>query len=445
MSVKRRRFVKGLGMTVGATFLVPTVSRLVAEAQGKHVPLSKYSINFLQDFGWGGGTSYNARHEYWRPTDDVISADTLPEAFAPLRPHADRMTLVTGLHTPRSIGAGVHGAPHFLTGQPKGRGPSWNHTVAKHLGRAMPYQSSSIGWATQHRPMTFNGSGSGEYIYTDPKQMVNHIFETHDAKTHLGRMGAGTTLAKSLLDSSHKNIQRVRRGLAVEERAKMDLFLHRLENLSKGLSRQLHSSPMCRRSPAFNETRETVLGLPAIESKMKTEIDIAITAMACGLLSTLNIQDDSGTMFSGHFGAVGTDQDYGSLHKTVFHHPKREKMAMINRLRYSAGLTDHAVRALQSVILPDGNNMFEHTVITKSTFGGTGHHNAHHDMPTLIIDGTGFFKRGYTRFDPDRSQSDPRRNNNRMFVTLCHALGFRRDSFAPGLRVEGGPIEELVR
>lgn len=464
MLIDRRDVLKTLGLSAGATFLVPMLSRIEAQAAGKPVTAKRFV--FVVE-------SNGVRPEQIAPADmkrkprdqrplngppeliDVSLADKeLPFSLEPIQAWKDKVTIVEGL-SGRVCGGGHSNNFQALGAFGAGRGnggesmaildETIDGALAKHLGGIFPHIGLGISKRLENN-VIYNisawGPNKGLPTMCKPDQAYSTLFgivadgaakQEFEARNHL-------------LDFLKDDIKKAEANIAGPEKEQFQAYLETFETLRD-------------RQSKLNEIKHTLREKgPVVSDKYKSEIetdrldaqfDLGAAALICGLTNVLTLSSAAGVRdFDITFKGLGLNIGKHSIgHGGSFQGKKWDELYNIIR-RYHFDLIAGLMRKLEKV--PEGNGtMLDNTVIVYLSDGAEAHHSRCWEWPMVVIGNMGGKLKAGRYVDYPGYGHKGHRTTANMYLTLLHLAGVTRDTFGmldPNLKDidQTGPLSELL-
>ncbi len=455
MLFNRRESLKALGLSAGATFLSPIVSKLQAQASGRPVAPKRF-VFVVESNGLpheqitpAGITPRDVR----RATDllDVSLADkTLPFSLEPIQPWKNKVTIVQRLSG--RICPGGHsnnfsalGAFQMSREAQTIAGETIDGALAKHLGGIFPHIGLGISKHLENN-VIYNISAwapnRGIPTMCKPDLAYRALFGSVAEGS-----GAQEFAARNhLLDFMRAEVRAAERNLAGPEREQFGAYLETFETLRNRQSRLNEIRHTLRANgPVVNDKYRS-----AVETdRLDAQFDLGAAALICGLTNVLTLSSAAGSQdFDITFRGLGLNIDKHSIGHGGSYQGKTwsELSSMIRRYHFDliAGL----MRKLEAVREGNGT-MLDNTVILYLSDGAEGHHSRCWEWPMVMIGNMGGRLRTGRYVDyPGHGQRGHRTTAN-MYVTLLNLAGSQQESFGmadPALRDfdQHGPLSELL-
>jgi len=434
--MKRRTFLKGLGLGLGATLLTPLVDRLVGEALGE----GERRLNFvvLTD---GNGWTHQSGGSRNSPTLDSpdLRSETeweLPTVLAPFAPFRDRVTICRPLRNVADTELHGNGWATLSAARGDKRSPggrSLDRVIALETGLNDAFSSIALGVASRSGRLAPCVSSDG------PRRPFPAI--ANPLTAHATLFGSGDNALdelsrrRSLLDGIMEDIQRTQRALAAPERARLDQILDSYRTIEQQLAargRLLEGRPLPASPP---EGVTDTLNADTI----RAHAEVIANALTFGLthvahLSVLGFNDhNTGWGFLGYAG----DAHENVAHVSGAYNRERSTEAYQAQLQFKAAELAHLYSLLDAVPTAD-STLARDTVFLWVNSGGGKHHEGTGWHPLVLIgDAHGRLKAGHFLELADRPYI------NEAFLAIAQALGAQLDTFGDPDRCPG-PLAALL-
>jgi hypothetical protein len=460
MFLHRRDALKTLGLSAGATFLAPLMSRLEAQAAGKAIHAKRF-VFVVESNGVRpeqlalSGITRKPREQ--RPLNgladflDVPLQDKeLAFSLEPLKTWKDKVTIVQGL-SGRICGGG-HSNNFGALGCFPVRGESTDiqgETIDGALAKAIPGIFPHIGLGISKRPennVIYNISALG------PNQGLPTVCRPDQAYAALfGSVADGAAKQEfaaknNLLDFLKDDIKKAESNLAGPEKEQFTAYLETFESLRDRQSRLNEIEHTLReKGPVVSDKYRS-----SVETdRLDAQFDIGAAALICGLTNVLTLSSAAGIRdFDITFKGLGLNIDKHSIgHGKSLGDKTWADLYNIIR-RYHFDLIAGLMRKLEKV--PEGNGtMLDNTLIVYLSDGAEAHHSRCWEWPMVVIGDMGGKLRTGRYLDYPGYARQGHRTTANMYLTLLHLAGDRRETFGiadPMLKDfdQTGPLTELL-
>ena len=435
MSLSRRKLLAGLvggaaawplSHLAGSSFL-PALGDGVARASAAG---ARRLIVFYFPDGVAG-RSQDGEASLW-PARYEGGRVVLSELLQPLGARARDCVFIDGL----SMGGtdqGSHpgGAKKLLTASDGGRGESIDQRLARTGGASVPCRHLYLGvQANADSPpsdtrISYSGSEITAAPEDDPVRAFGRLFGEGVMPTPGEDPRA---LDRSILDLASQDLDSLRGRAGGAERAKMELHAEalreveaRLATLSGGMSGECEAPTL-----GWSGMASGALHQPEnFDRLLRAQIDLSVTAMACGLTKVGVVQcsrhtselimsripetefhDPGFDMRSHQASHYGARHDRGNRLFTSF---LAQRRYFVDRFRYL--LDALAAR-------PEGDGtMLDHSLVLLTSEVSDGNTHSHEDMPFVLAG------RGGGCVTTDRVLSHSGRRHGELYVSLARAMG----------------------
>jgi hypothetical protein len=352
-SLPRRLFLRGMGATIALPFLDAMVPALTPPMHAAVQPIRRLGVVYVPN---------GIAMQYWTPASASQDFELTP-ILQPLAKHRDRLVVVSGLNGQRNAAAqSSHAAAstRFLTGVP-GRqtaegmeaGASIDQMVARTLGQQTPLASLEL--AVDARDISGSCDGA------------------------------------SILDSVTEAVVDLGRGLAPDDRLKIDEYLTAVRDIERRIQtaeqRKSEDVPLVHQPTANPE---------AFEEKMRLMFDLQILAYRADVTRVISFM--VGREFSGRsYPQVGVSEAH---HPLSHHQNDPEKIAQLAKVNtYHMSLFAEYVEKLRAT--PDGDgSLLDHLLLLYGSGISDGNRHDVENLPLLLIGG--LVKGGrHLRFDKE--------------------------------------------
>ncbi len=374
----------------------------------------------------------------------------LSEILEPLRGLEDRCVFLNGLSMgPADEGSHPGGAKKLLTAVDGGYGMSIDQVLAGTVGSGSPTRHLYCGaqanadHASGDKFISYPSPGITSTPDDDPLRVRDRLFT-----------GAGMTMGgpdpsaadRAILSAVRDDVTDLRAALGTSERIKLDLHLDALNEVDASLTSM--GMMMGCASPDLGLGSLDPAALYAPESFaaiLRAQIDLTVTAMACGLTRVGVIQASHHTselIMSRIMGAPmytpGYDMrshqasHYGARHdrsgdNTLFNRYVQQRVWWVSQFRY---LLDQLAARPEA----DGT-MLDYSVVLLCSEVADGNTHLHGDMPFVLAGGGGGSIAG------GRVLELGGRRHGDLLVSICQAMGHSIDRFGDA---SSGPIPGLA-
>jgi hypothetical protein len=434
-SLPRRTFLRGMGVTIALPFLDAMVPALTPSAHAAVQPIRRLGVVYVPN---------GIAMQHWTPAS--VSADfELTPILQPLAKHRDRLVVVSGLNGQRNVAAqSSHAAAstRFLTGVP-GRqtaegmeaGASIDQLVARTLGQQTPLASLEL--AVDARDISGSCDGAScAFLNTvswsstttalptehDPRIVFERMFGETGSTDPVMRM-TSFKRHRSILDSVTEAVVDLGRGLAPDDRLKIDEYLAAVRDIE----RRIQTAEQ-RKSQELPLVHQPTANPEAFEEKMRLMFDLQVLAYRADVTRVISFM--VGREFSGRsYPQVGVAEAH---HPLSHHQNDPDKIAQLAKVNaYHMSLFAEYVEKLRAT--PDGDgSLLDHLLLLYGSGISDGNRHDVENLPLLLMGG--LVKGGrHLRFD-----SEPAAN---LLVSVMDRMGVTVGKVADSERAL--PLETL--
>lgn len=425
-TMNRRRFVKGLG---AAAIALPFFE-LLRPGRTRAAGVARRVIFFYFPDGVPG-PSQNGEPSKWHPSGSG-SSFTLPEVLSPLEPFKGDCVFFRGLSMgPTDSGSHPGGAKKLLTAADGGYGESIDQYLARTVGKDAPYRHLYLGAMANHN----NASGDKHISYPSPGQSVTPEDNPRKAFDLLfgSIAGGGATpevdpTKATIIDGVIGDVEALRAELGEIEKKKLELHLESLREVEKRIKGGGVVPTASCESPSVDTTGFTDGELYKDEkfpSILRSQIDLMVLAMACGLTKVGVIQASQHTselimsrfpgteMFAPNFDMRSHQAShYGATHDLG----KGEYKAFLLQRKWFVEQFAYLLNELRSRP-EDGGTMLDHSIVVLCTEVCDGNTHLHDDMPFVLAGRAG------GAISTGRLLAHDHVRHGKLFVSIANAMG----------------------
>mgnify|MGYP000157902925 CR=1 FL=1 len=430
--LNRRRLVKGLGAAAIALPFVNLLQPQRIQAAG----VAKRVIFFYFPDGVPG-PSQNGDPSKFHATGSETNFQ-LPEVLAPLVPFQNDCVFFRGLSM-GSTDAGSHpgGAKKLLTAVDGGNGESIDHYLARTVGASAPYRHLYLGAMANQN----NASGDKHISYPSAGQSITPEDNPRRAFDNLfGSIAGGGTTPQvdadkaTIIDNVIGDVETLRTQLGAIEKSKLDLHLESLREVEKRIKGGGVIPVATCDKPTLDTAAFTDGELyrdDKFPSILRSQIDLMVLAMACGLTKVGVIQGSVHTselimsrfpatelytpnfdMRSHQASHYGASHDYG----------KAEFKAFVQQRTWWVGQFAYLLDELKKRP-EDGGTMLDNSIVVLCSEVCDGNTHLHDDMPFILAG------RGGGSISTGRLLQYSYERHGKLFVSIANAMGDGLSSF----------------
>lgn len=473
--LRRRTFLKGLGLGVGASLLGPLVGSALAEGalEGGAGDVPKRVVFVITGNGMYPGPLISPltqaalagpRDALVEVPGDLASAPGLSalagaDGALDLTPHS---VAIHGLSS--KIAGGGHTSLFKALSCSKARQQTIDAWLARRLHTTHPFPALRFGVtesssAQLQYGLCLDGPGRDMPIIANP-------VDAHTALFGSIAQGAGQQQFESkaaLLDFARGDIRAVQQQFVGNgrERQKLDAYLQAVEELA-GQQERLRLAGDDLRALAQNEGLDPdggdALNSPHPLVRLESQFELATAALLGNLTPVMVITNSAGNAFA-HTRYTSLVDMFGvPLNEVPWRHGVCHEaggnpiyQAVIHRvIERQVELIARMARRLAAVPEGDGT-MLDHTLIVFMSDNGDTHHSTAANWPMLLVGGgalglrTGLAAGGRSLVYPPHGRAANQRVSN-LFDTLGHVVGHPTGNFGgePEKAIHGGPLAALI-
>ncbi len=355
------------------------------------------------------GRSQDGMGSLWSATG-AGSGLALSELLQPLEARKGDCVFVRGLHM-GSTDEGSHpgGAKKLLTNRDGGAGTSVDQHLANTVGAGSMHRHVYLGaqananGASGDKHISYPSAGVTVAPEDDPIRAFRRLFGAGTPGPAPAPMAMTAALEdeRSILDASLADLDELRARAAGVESVKLDLHLEALRELEgrlRAMSMSMMSgappSGQCA-SPSLSYAELTGSALYAPEnfpSILRAQMDLMVTAMACGLTKVGVIQGSSHTselIMSRFMGSEMYDRGFDMRSHQASHYGSRQDRAnrlftdFVKQRRWWVSQFAYLLEQLRARPEGDGT-MLDHSVVLLCSEVSDGNTHSHADMPFVV-------------------------------------------------------------
>jgi hypothetical protein len=424
MSLPRRTFLRGMGVTVALPLLEAMVPALTATARTAANPVRRFGAVYVP---------HGKILDQWTPAGDGAGFAFTP-ILKPLEAHRDQLCVVSGLDGPKDPAAGGHAtAPAmWLTGaSPKKtegvdvrNDTTIDQLIAKAIGQETPFPSlelatedftgfigaCDVGYScTYMNTIAWAGPTAPLPMEINPRVVFERLFG--DGTSAEERL-AGRKQNASILDSVTQELGVFKRDLGAGDRARLDTYLENVTELERRIRIAMENS--------VKEPNEDVpFGLP--ESKhvhfrlMYDLMALAYQANITRVFTYMVAREESNKTYP----MIDVHEGH---HATSHHQNRAEKIEKLVKIQtYHVGLFADFVNKLNSIQDGDGTLLDHSLILFGSNMSNSNTHN-HFPLPNVVVGrAAGNHKGGRHLKYPDHT---PMTN---LLLTMLDTVGVHQD------------------
>ncbi|XXX76902.1 DUF1552 domain-containing protein [Sorangium sp. So ce134] len=401
----RRAFLKGLGASVGASFLfTPFLDSIAQAAPGKK---PKRLLLFC---------TMGTAPQIWKPTSVSGETPTFSESTSPLADVKQHVVLVDGL--PSGNPGNNHGAPDGLTGLGFGGGPAGLISVDQFIADKLiaAGTKTTIPSLLLGAESTVNGGRSPYYradnlpTIASPKSAYTTLFgsaiPSNTTSDDLLRR------RRSVLDNLKNEIKALEGNLGSEQKYKLALHLDSIRQIEERLSNTSSGGGGTCAAPA------TPSGDPTnpLEANL-LHMDLIVGAFACDITRVAAIQWGSDQAMNVELPDIGLR---GEEHGSMIHTGAPAHLDLVKLEKWLAQRFVDLINKLKAIPEADGSGtLFDNTLIAWCRDMGDSPNHNQNEMKFVLASGEG----GYLKTSPGGRYVRSNERHERVLLSLCDAMG----------------------
>lgn len=406
-SLSRRQLLRAFaGATIAAPFMELKLGKRAWATEGR---AQRFIVFYFPD--GVPGASAEGEPSQWHARAGSGGSFTLPPVLSPLEPWRDRCLFLNGLSM-GSTDAGSHpgGARKLLTAVDGGNGESVDQFIARTVAADVAHrhvylgaQSTAAGTSAD-KFVSYQGPGVAAVPEDNPQRAFDRLFSGASG-TVPGGTGAAELARQrrlSVIDVLGADLNELRGGLQGSDRARLELHLEALREVEqRTLAAAGEPAAESCRAPDVDTSVADELArihdpdrFPAI---LRAQIDVLVTAMACGLTRVGVVQGSQHTselIMSRFVGSEMYDPGYDMRsHQASHYGPRhnedsREFRDFVAQRRWFVSQFAYLLEQLDARPEGDGT-MLDHTVLLLCTEVADGNTHMHDNMPFVLAGGGG--------------------------------------------------------
>src|SRR5215471_6772 len=426
MSLPRRTFLRGVGVTIGLPLLEAMVPAFTMSARSAAAPQRRLGCIYVPHGAWP---------EHWTPPTTGANFKS-SQILAVLEPYRDKTVVVSNLIRPENRDNTNHaGAPaSFLTGMAPKRtdGPDFrigvtvDQIVAQQIGQDTTFPSIEV--ATEDFTALLGSCAPGyscAYANTlswqspttplpmeiNPRLLFERLFGAGDtAQQRQARMRED----KSVLDFIKDELGDLNRGIGFKDRDRLDEYLHHVREVERRIQRAEEQATSNLDVPT------APIGIPdAFEEHVSLLFE----------LLTLAFEADLSRVFTFMMARELSQRTFPQIdaplpHHMVSHHADNpERIAMYTRV------TTHYLQLFAAFLdrlqkTPDGDgSLLDHTLLLYGSGMGDGNLHAPDRLPLVLVGGSTFMRGNRHIAAPARTP------NANLLLSMAHTFDLQIDKF----------------
>ncbi len=400
--MNRRHFLRA----TGACLALPAIGRATEKPPAKrllaiHVPLGMMPQYFFPTSG-----------EPTSPYLDLLAA------------HRDQFTTFSGMSHP-DVGGNHHAGQCFLTGAPHPGQPTFRNSIsfdqfaADQIGLETRYRSLAVSvrkGQNYNDSISISRSGVAMPSETSAEQLYRRLFVAgtpEEKAATMRRIEAGG----SVLDLTLAKVNRLKKGAAPEDRARLDQYFESVRELEGRLQSNIEWENRPKPEVDYPMPKDIADPNRVIE-KSKLMFDLIRLALQTDSTRVVTL---SLSTFSVVPHVPGVENE---THGLTHHGREADKIAELRKIE-EAQMTvfGELLKAFREVV-ETGGSLLDHTQVLYGSCLGNANSHSNQNLP-IILAGGGFKHGKHLAFDTDNNT--PFAN---LFVSMLQGLGIETDKFA---------------
>ena len=426
MSLPRRTFLRGMGVTMALPLLEAMIPAATAVARTAANPVRRFGAVYVP---------HGKILDQWIPATAGRGFEFTP-ILKPLEPLRDHLCVVSGLDGPKDPAAGGHAtAPSmWLTGiSPKKtegvdvrNETTIDQMIAKEIGQDTPFPSlelatedftgfvgaCDVGYScTYMNTISWQGPTTPLPMEINPRIVFERLFGgTGTLAERVDRLRT----RRSLLDSVSESAARLRNDLGARDRTRLGEYLDDIREIERRIERSERNADADLPVPA------APIGAPdAFEDHVSVMFDLLAIAYQADITRVFTFMM-ARDLHNRTYPQVGVNEPH---HGLSHHQNKPDKMVRFAKINtYHVALFGKFLAKLKAT--PDGDgSLLDHSIIVYGSGMGNANLHSHMALPYLVA-GTGAGRIAGGRHIKAR-EHDPIGN---LLVSLVDKFGIARDS-----------------
>ncbi len=393
--ISRRTFLRGTGAFIALPWLEVMSPNSRAATTAGSMAAGEIPKRAVFTF-WGLGL--NGRD--YTPTDNGLNY-TMTPILKPLESHRKDFTVITGLKLTHSGGHG--GDRTFLTGNATHKADAKLHisvdqqlVEALRLGDITRYSSLVLGiqrgtgfGGAQDNTLSWTRNGTPLPAENRPDVLFDRLFRREN-EAELAAREQGNARQGSILDTVRESAKRLQARVGAQDSQKLDEYFNSIRDMEKRM--ETEAAWLHKEKP----TVDWKGAVPKIEPQQSKTFDYRAYQRLMFDIIALALQTDSTRVISymakkdlsdgtGTYGHLGSPYDY---HTLTHHAEDPERLGWLTKVDIWT-MEDWAYFIAKLKSIKEGNGtLLDHTLLARSSSGGTA--NAHNNtmLPAMLCGGT---------------------------------------------------------
>jgi hypothetical protein len=387
-SLPRRTVLRGLGVTMALPMLDAMLPAAGRSARAAARPVHRFLAFYVPN---------GMAMEYWSPKGEGRDFELSP-ILQPLAPFRDQMLVLSGINASWNyIHAGASGS--FLTGTTRGgrneveilADVSMDQLLARHFAKDTQVASLELAMDPPANAGACTGILSCAYTHTiswrsptqplpmeyNPRAVFERLFGDSGSTGRTARE-ARRREQKSLLDSVHESLLRLRRALGVNDRTKLEQYSEAVRDIERRIQKAEEQRDV--ELPALDQPE----GVPAtFEDHLALMLDLQLLAFQSDLTRVITFM----------IGKEQSARPYPQIGVAEAHHPLShhndvpEIVAHMSKInRYHAELFSKYLTRLRNAPDGDGSLLDHVTIMYGSGISNSTRHSGV-NLPLMLVGG----------------------------------------------------------
>lgn len=398
------------------------------------------------------GASSDGEPSQWHARGPTGSSFTLPSVLNPLEGWRDRCVFLNGLSMGSTdVGSHPGGARKLLTAVDGGNGESIDQFLARTVASDVAHRHVYLGsqaaasGTSGDKFVSYLGPGVPAVPEDNPQRAFDRLFAGAGGSVPGGTGAAELARQRrlSVIDLVGDDLSELRTSLAGSDRARLDLHLEALREVEiRTLALAGEPAPESCSSPSIDvsvaEETARIYDPDRFPAILRSQIDVLVTAMACGLTRVGVVQASQHTselIMSRFVGSEMYDPGYDMRsHQASHYGPRhnldsREYRDFVAQRRWFVTQFVYLLEQLRARPEGDGT-MLDNTVVLMCTEVADGNTHMHDNMPFVLSGGGGLRTGRVVDFGYER--------HSRLHTSIARAMGSDIGCFGEAC---GGPLD----
>ena len=423
VEISRRMWLRGAGVSIALPILAPSV-----RANAERDPTPERMLLISNNLGVLPGPFFPSRQG-----SDYDVSPYLSE----LQEFRDRFTVFSGLSHPEVIGG--HSTENcFLTAA---RGPtksgfrnqiSLDQFASEALGQPTRFATLNLGVNIDKAKRSLSWTRDGALLPAEdsPAALFQRMFVQGDQRAVRQRLHE-LSVEGSILDTVSSDAKRLRRSLGVDDRKRVEQYLHSIRDLEQRF--QIAGEWTTKPKPATTrQPPEDITDQALIFEKFEQMLSMAALAFESDSTRIITLMVDA--FDTGVFQIDGSTKSINAYHNLSHHGNVPEKVAQLETVdRRQMRLLSGFLKTLHET--SDGSSsLLDRTMVLYGSNMGDANTHDNTNLPILLAGG-GLRHGHHLAFDSENNK--PLSN---LFVTMLQRMGIDCDAFGSS----NGNLNEIL-